>query len=108
MLVAEAFLPMRKSVEILGADMKPAVVRSLITESLNCMLLKSDWHLRKEAADTIAALAASSQVLVQSAAIWLMSVLQASVYVCSWACSSCALLMAGVQEDSGCLAAGAV
>lgn len=61
-LVAEAFLPMRKSVEILGADMKPAVVRSLITESLNCMLLKSDWHLRKEAADTIAALAASSQV----------------------------------------------
>ena len=62
MLVAEAFLPMRKSVEILGADMKPTLVLSLISESVKCMQHKSDWQLRKQAADTIAALAASSQV----------------------------------------------
>ncbi len=56
-------MPMRKSVEILGGDMKPGMVRALITESLKCMKHKSDWQLRKQAADTIAALAASSQVL---------------------------------------------
>ena len=60
--MAEAFLPMRKSVEILGGDMKPGTVRALITDSLKCMKHKPDWQLRKQAADTIVALAASSQV----------------------------------------------
>jgi len=60
--VAEAFLPMKRSVEILGSDMKPAVVRALVCESLKCIKNKSDWQLRKQAADTLGALAASSQV----------------------------------------------
>ncbi|KAK9906850.1 hypothetical protein WJX75_009136 [Coccomyxa subellipsoidea] len=69
-LVAEAFLPMRKSVEILGADMKPTLVLSLISESVKCMQHKSDWQLRKQAADTIAALAASSQVFRKTEDAW--------------------------------------
>ncbi|CAL8462244.1 g1775 [Coccomyxa elongata] len=69
-LVAEAFLPMRKSVEILGGDMKPGMVRALITECLKCIKHKSDWQLRKQAADTIAALAASSQVFRKTEDAW--------------------------------------
>ncbi|BDA46105.1 hypothetical protein COCOBI_08-1970 [Coccomyxa sp. Obi] len=69
-LVAEAFLPMRKSVEILGGDMKPGMVRALITECLKCMKSKSDWQLRRQAADTIAALAASSQVFRKTEDAW--------------------------------------
>ena len=61
-LVPEAFLPVRQSVEILGAGMKPGIVRALLAECLKCLKHTGDWNMRKQAADTLAVLAASTQV----------------------------------------------
>lgn len=62
----EVFLPVRQSVEILGAGMKSAFVRALLAESLKCLKHKADWNMRKQAADTIAVLAASTQVIISA------------------------------------------
>jgi hypothetical protein len=53
---------MRQSVEILGADMNAGLVSALLAECLKCLKDKADWNMRKQAAETLAALAASNQV----------------------------------------------
>lgn len=111
--MAEALLPMRKSVEILGSDMKPGMVRALITECLKCMKHKSDWQLRKQAADTIAALAASSQVLCTvSNAIgyqsWDHLLSENAPGPCQRASNSHTTFLTGVQKDRRCMAVGAI
>ena len=57
----EAFLTLRRGVEILGAALRPGMVRAIALEALNGLSAKSDWPRRREAASALAALAASIQ-----------------------------------------------
>ena len=59
--VAEAFLTLRRGVEILGAALRPGMVRAIALTALNGLSAKADWPRRREAASALAALAASIQ-----------------------------------------------
>ena len=65
--VAEAYLPLRQCVEVLGAALAPAAVRSLLLECLNGIKCKADWQVRRQATETLASLAAAIQVHKQTA-----------------------------------------
>ncbi|KAK9821617.1 hypothetical protein WJX81_008503 [Elliptochloris bilobata] len=65
--VAEAYLPLRQCVEVLGAALAPAAVRSLLLECLNGIKCRADWQVRRQATETLASMVAAIQVHRQTA-----------------------------------------